>query len=256
MIGVFDSGVGGLTVLAEIKKALPTADVLYFGDIAHAPYGIRSREELTEFTVAALSYLRANGCTTLVSACNSVSASMAVSLFDMLDISNTQLIEMVGPTVAAFRESPDRLLVCATPATVESGMYQLAFRMIHKQVALCALPNLAGYIESGASVDTIKSDIQHALALHAEGTYDTVLLCCTHYPLVSDLFAAVVPKGVRIMNPASAVADRVGRYAWPREVGAGALRFVMSKESEVFRRYVNSLFAGQAYTIEVINPLV
>lgn len=255
MIGVFDSGVGGLTVLAEIKKALPAADVLYFGDSAHAPYGIRSREELTEFTIAALSYLRTNGCTTLVSACNSVSASMAVSLFDMLDISNTQLIEMVGPTVAAFRESPDRLLVCATPATVVSGMYQLAFRMINKQITMCALPELAGHIEDGAAESVIVNDVQVALS-EQQGAYDTVLLCCTHYPLAQHVFESVVPEGVRVVNPASAVADRVGRYAWPREVGVGALRFVITKESEVFRRYVDSLFAGQAYTIEVINPLV
>lgn len=251
MIGVFDSGSGGLTVLRAIRDILPSADIVYFGDIAHAPYGHKSREELTELTLGAIRLLRNEGATTVVSACNSVSASMVVSLFDVFDLDIQQLIEMVGPTVASFRGTPNRLLVCATPATVLSGMYQHAFKMIGKDVVMCPLPNLAGLIESGAPQEVIDHDIREALNAYAPDTYDTVLLCCTHYPLVRDSFVRACGTRVEVVDPAHAVAERVMRYAWPREVGNGALSFIISKESETFRSYVESLFGGEPYSIEV-----
>lgn len=251
MIGVFDSGSGGLTVLRAIRTVLPSADIVYFGDIAHAPYGLRSREELTELTLNAIHILQREGATTIVSACNSVSASMAVSLFDVFDLEIQQLIEMVGPTVSALRGTDSRLLVCATPATVLSGMYQHAFKMIGKDVTMCPLPNLAGFIESGTPSEVIDHDVREALSAYAPSTYDTVLLCCTHYPLVKDSFARACGTSVEIVDPAHAVAERVMRYAWPREVGNGTLSFIISKESETFRSYVESLFGGEPYSIEV-----
>src|SRR4051812_29736626 len=122
MIGIFDSGSGGLTVLKAIRDVLPSADVLYMGDIKNAPYGSRSREELSKLTVEAIKLLQARGANRIVSACNSVSASLAVSIFDIFSLDSTQLIEMVGPTVASFKGSNARILLCATPATVDSGI--------------------------------------------------------------------------------------------------------------------------------------
>src|ERR1700691_5454183 len=125
MIGVFDSGAGGLTVLRAIKEEMPSSDIVYFGDIKHAPYGERSRKELSELTIAAIRLLQARGATSIVSACNSVSASLAVSLYDALDLAPDRLIEMVGPTVSALRDV-EGILLAATPATNESGIYQNA----------------------------------------------------------------------------------------------------------------------------------
>ncbi|MCE9541626.1 hypothetical protein K8R03_03675 [Candidatus Kaiserbacteria bacterium] len=127
MIGVFDSGVGGLTVLKAMRDVYPSIDVVYFGDTKNAPYGKKSGAELSALTVAGIRFLLDHGATTLVSACNSVSASLAVSLYDVLSIKSTQLIEMVGPTVSAFKGSSERVALCATTATIESGMYQNAF---------------------------------------------------------------------------------------------------------------------------------
>lgn len=86
MIGVFDSGSGGLTVLKPLRALLPNADIIYFGDIKHAPYGNRTHEELTRLTVEAIQLLRARGADAIVSACNSVSASLSLSLFGTLDL--------------------------------------------------------------------------------------------------------------------------------------------------------------------------
>ena len=252
MIGIFDSGSGGLTVLAAIRRVFPSANVVYFGDIANAPYGVRSREELTDLTLHAIRLLRQRGATTLVSACNSVSASMAVSLFDVFDLETTQVIEMVGPTVASFRGHEGRILVLATSATVLSGMYQSAFRMIGKEVDVQALSNLAGLIEAGASPADIEADIQDAYATRGMGQHDTVLLGCTHYPLAMDSFKRVFGPHVSLIDPAEAVAHRVLRFGWPREVGDGALHFIISKDSETFRRYAASLFPKLEYTIEVL----
>src|SRR3989344_2861097 len=139
MIGIFDSGAGGLTVLRAIREVLPTADVVYFGDIKNAPYGNRSREELAVLTVNAIKLLQENGATNIVSACNSVSASLAVSLYDALSLSPPALIEMVGPTVAYFKGSTARLVLCATEATIHSGIYQNGFRMVGKEIECVAI---------------------------------------------------------------------------------------------------------------------
>src|SRR5271165_3119459 len=120
MIGIFDSGSGGLTVLHAIRQVLPSADVIYFGDIKNAPYGSRSQEELSVLTIQALKLLENRGATNFVSACNSVSASLALSVLDVFTEKEMQIIEMVGPTVSYFKGSAARILLCATPATIRS----------------------------------------------------------------------------------------------------------------------------------------
>ena len=109
MIGIFDSGVGGLSVLKAIRERMPHADILYFGDTKNAPYGLKSPAELSQLTAQAIMRLRAGGADHIVSACNSVSASLVSSLFDVLAFTPRDLIEMVGPTVAQFKDSSERI---------------------------------------------------------------------------------------------------------------------------------------------------
>ena len=118
MIGIFDSGSGGLTVLRELRARAPDADIIYFGDIKNAPYGNKSREELGALTVLGIQKLIDAGATEIISACNSVSVSIVLPMFELLDLPKTHIIEMVGPTVAAFRGTDARPLVLATQATV------------------------------------------------------------------------------------------------------------------------------------------
>ena len=252
MIGIFDSGSGGLTVLKALRDVLPSADVVYFGDIKNAPYGDRSREELAELTVLAIRLLHERGAHNLVSACNSVSASLALSLFDAFDLSHNQLIEMVGPTVACFKDSPDRVLVCATSATVRSEIYQSAFRMIGKDVTAIAIPGLAGAIEHGDPAEFMESLIAKAFHGVLLSDYDTLVLACTHYPLVTDVFKKVVPKSLGLFDPALAVAERVERLCWPRESGGGHTHFMLSQDSAVFRQFVSALFPVSTHEIEVL----
>jgi len=253
MIGIFDSGYGGLTVLRAIKDRLPSSDVLYFGDIKNAPYGEKSREELSELTVQALEFLQKKGATSIVSACNSVSASLAVSLFDAFDLAPQRLIEMVGPTVSFFRNSPSRLLLCATPATISSGIYQNAFTMIRKKIATVPITGLAGAIEFGASPEDIEKIIQDAFKNVDLRDYDALILACTHYPLAVDAFRKVLGNKIHLFDPADAVAERVERQFWPREAGNGVMQFCISKESPHFEAFVERLFPDDEFEIEVVE---
>lgn len=253
MIGIFDSGSGGLTVMRAVRERLPSSDIVYFGDIAYAPYGNRSRAEISQRTLHAIQTLVAHGATNIISACNSVSASLAISLFDSLDWRPENLIEMVGPTVAQFRGSGARLLLVATDATIRSEIYQNAFRMIGKEVATCAMPELAGAIEQGVSHDELVRIVRESLADTDLKDIDGVVLACTHYPLAEAAFREVLGDTMALIDPAEAVGDRVERLWWPREVRTGATKFLVTADSEPFRERVASLFPGAAGAIEVVQ---
>ena len=252
MIGIFDSGSGGLTVLKAVREQMPSADILYFGDIKNAPYGSKSNSELSTLTVNAIELLQKRGAESIVSACNSVSAALAVSLFDTLALAPAQLIEMVGPTVSALKNSPARLLLAATPATIHSEIYQNAFRMIGKEVTTVAIPDLAAAIEFGASEEEMERHIREAFANVALQDFDLLILACTHYPLAERIFRRVVGS-LALYDPAEAVGERVKHRLWPREVGDGTTHFIISKDSQPFRDRVVALLPAGTFSIEVLE---
>jgi glutamate racemase len=252
MIGIFDSGSGGLTVLKAIREVLPSADVLYFGDIKNTPYGERPQEELSKLTVGAIKLLQERGANKIVSACNSTSASLAMSLFDVFDIEPAHIIEMVGPTVAYFKDSPARVLLCATEATIRSGIYQNAFGMIGKDIATVAIPHLAAAIEFGKPEGEIQKIIAEAFAGVSGDSFDVLVLGCTHYPLVKSLFEELYPNQA-VFDPALAVAARVKKQFWPQEVGDGNTAFLLSQDSPQFRALVERQFPDGNYSLQVIQ---
>lgn len=252
MIGIFDSGVGGLTVLHAIRQTLGSPDVVYFGDTKNAPYGEKTREELSELTIGCMRFLQEQGATSIVSACNSVSASLAVSLFDAFNLEPGRLIEMVGPTVSAFRGSDARVAICATPATIRSDIYQNAFKMIGKDAIAVPIPGLAGAIEAGMSAAQREIIIADAFKGVAPGSFDVLVLACTHYPFAADSFRNVLGD-VALFDPAHAVAERVERQCWPREAGNGTTKFFISKESQEFRRLAAQLFPQSGYSVQVLE---
>lgn len=252
MIGIFDSGSGGLTVLKALREELPSADVIYFGDIKNTPYGGKSQEELSILTVQGLSLLKNRGAQHLVSACNSVSASLALSLIDALDLTPAELVEMVGPTVRYFKDTDLKLAICATPATIRSGIYQNGFKMVGKDVLSIPIPDLARAIEFEESPERIGKIISDALDTH-KNTFDVLILACTHYPLVLDVFREVVGNEVAVFDPAVAVAKKAQKLFWPREVGSGTTRFFISQDSPIFRKRVEAIFGIGQEAIEVLT---
>ena len=252
MIGIFDSGVGGLTVLHAIRQNMPSADVIYFGDTKNAPYGEKSRAELSDLTVAAIKLLRDRGANNIVSACNSVSASLAISILDAFDLQPQQLIEMVGPTVSSFRNADMRIALCATPATILSEIYQNAFRMIGKDIQAISVPGLAGAIEFGKSDEDIDSVIRTAFSEIDTKSFDVLVLACTHYPFAAAAFKRVLGADISLYDPALAVAARVEKQFWPREVGDGTTKFIISAESPHFRTLLGKFFPDTTCEVEVM----
>jgi glutamate racemase len=253
MIGMFDSGSGGLTVLRAVRERVSSFDILYYGDIKNAPYGPKPRADIARYTVEALRFLHEQGARSIVSACNSVSASLAVSLFDAFPLGPDTLIEMVGPTVSAFKDSSARPVVFATQATVDAGLYQTGFAMIGKDVSAIAIPELAGAIERGDSSEILEHIVCDACESVDWHAYDVAVLACTHYPLVLEMFRRCIPPRVAIFDPAEAVAERVEDRFWPREAGNGTIRFFITQDSPTFRRLVSELFPDTEYQIEVIE---
>jgi len=250
MIGIFDSGSGGLTVLSALKKRMPMADVLYFGDIKNAPYGTKSETELLTLTNNAIALLKSKGATKIISACNSVSASVAVSLEQTGLVLNQDIVEMVGPTVNHFKDSNLRIGLCATEATIKSQIYQNGFAMIGKEITSFAISDLAGAIEFGESADKLEAIIRDAITPHL-GNFDVLILACTHFPLVLDIFKKILPDKIELFDPATAVATKAVELFADEQTGSGAVNFLISQDSSYFRERVNTLFSGSDYSVQV-----
>lgn len=251
MIGIFDSGVGGLSVLKAVRARMPHADILYFGDTLNAPYGLRSQAELSRLTAHAIILLRTQGAEHIVSACNSVSASLVSSLFDVLAFTPRDLIEMVGPTVAQFKDSSDRIALCATPATINAGIYQNAFALLGKEVLCIPIADLAGAIETGKSEEEVEHIIREALEGKCDDR-DVLILACTHYPLVRKVFERVLGDAVRVFDPSEGVAERAYELFDTEREGNGTTRFLISKETEQFNTLAAGVCAPGTYTIEIV----
>ncbi len=237
MIGIFDSGSGGLSVLRALRKRAPQADVVYFGDLKNAPYGNKSREELGALTVLGIQKLIDEGATEIISACNSVSVSIVLPMFEILNLPRVSLIEMVGPTVASFRGKVARVLVVATRATIESRVYQDGFRMLGVESTGVAIPELVTLIESDAPKEEQYRVVRDALEPWIQKEFDTLLLGCTHYPLVRDIFERVLNEcgtHLTIVDPAEAVADAATQRFLCE--GRGTVRFITSADSPFFTR--------------------
>lgn len=246
MIGMCDSGSGGLTVLSALLKRKPLCDVVYFGDGQHAPYGTRSKAELYALAASAASTLAARGADELVFACNSLSAAALAGA-----AGNTPYIEMSVPVTAALETRHGwRILYIATPATVAARLLDPVSRVV--SLDLLPAPGLAEAIEFGA-LDRVDSIIGEAFASRRGQQYDGLVLGCTHYPLMRTRIEALAQEffgNIQVLDPAEAVADRVVEQFATE--GRGQLQFFLSKELPHFRSRVEELFPHNQYSIEYI----
>ena len=225
MIGVFDSGFGGLTVHRALIEALPDRDFVYLGDNRNAPYGVRPPIDVLNLTCAALERLFAEGCTLAVIACNTAS-TVALRWIQQQwlparrrhDGIARNVIGIVVPTIeAATGIGSGTIAVFATRRTVETDCYPIEIRKRRPDITVVqqACPELAGSIERGlprielhALVDRYVNELLSRLDTAPE----CVILGCTHYPLVADLFAAALPSGVRMISQPDATARALKAY--------------------------------------------
>jgi glutamate racemase len=204
-IGVFDSGVGGLTVLQEIYRQLPNESVLYFGDTARVPYGTRSAAEILQFTRQTLDWLVAQGVKMAIVACNTSSALALETVRAEYDL---PILGVILPGARAAALQGQRIGVIATPATVNSNAYLHAIQEANPnaQVWQVACPQFVPLIETNRIDDPqtlaiAKAYIQPLL----DRSIDTLVYGCTHYPHLEPVLRQFVPMSVKFVNPAVAV---------------------------------------------------
>ena len=265
-VAVFDSGVGGLTVLHECLVSLPHEDFLYLGDTARFPYGDRTPEELLAFARELAGILLARGAKLLVVACNAATSAALPTLRDELR-GRVPVVGVVRPESrrAAAATRNGRVGLIATPATVSSGAYGRALAAAAPAAELHAVASaeLAPLIQEGGDVDHRVVSCVEGLCrpLRAAGV-DTVILGCTHYPLVRPVLQRALGRGVAIVSSGQAIADEVlGRLQEDglanEEDRRGNYRFLATGEPEEFRRLGTrflQLPIGEVEHVEVAAP--
>lgn len=237
LLGIFDSGVGGLSVYTEVRKHT-SADILYFGDCARAPYGNRSESEIVDFIKEIVLHLQAEGVTHFVSACNSMSVLTTKKLLQDMGIPEKQYLDMVSAVTMIPFEKESHVLIIGTKATIASDVYQsiLNDKKISYEVFSPYL--LAGDIEKGDH-EAIISSIKEIIEFAVNGKATHILYACTHYPLVNDMFTRealrFLPSWTGVfVDPAHYIAESVEEW---NIVGDGTTSFETSLETEVFKDY-------------------
>jgi len=244
-IAVFDSGVGGLTVLHELLVSLPHEDFTYLGDTARFPYGERSPAELEAFAVELAGRLLDDGAQLLVVACNSATAAALPALRDTVG-RRVPVVAVVEPEarLASTATKTGRVGLLATAATVASGAYGRALARWAPETTLHAVacPELAPLIQAGEEVDDrVVALIREYCAPLRRADVDTVILGCTHYPLVRPMLQRELGRGVRLVSSGEAIAATVESeleadgLTGPAD-RRGGYRFICSGDPDEFRR--------------------
>jgi len=261
-IGVFDSGVGGLTVLAELRRRLPDEPTIYLGDNARAPYGPRAADEVRRFTLEAVEWLLGQDVKLLVLACNTATAR---ALDDVRERSDVPVLGVVRPgAVAATAATRSRqVAVIATAGTVESGAYHDAIVEADAgtHVAQLACPELVPMVEAGIldgrrAESVLRAYLEPLLA--SQPGLDTLLLGCTHYPLLREPIQRIVGDGVAVVDSAFTTAlaaedllDALGARA--PSGGTAAHRVATTGEVSAFVTVADRLFGDGLPSVESVK---
>lgn len=264
-IGVFDSGYGGLTILREIRRKLPQYDYLYLGDNARAPYGTRSFDLVYNFTLQAVRYLFGRGCPLIILACNTASAKALRSIQqnDLADIDPTRrVLGVIRPTIENLKgvSNTGHIGLMATPGTVLSNSYAIEVEKycpgLHVTSQSC--PMWVPLVENGEADNPgadyfVKKYIDELLT--SDPDVDTIILGCTHYPLLLDKIRKYTPENILLLTQGSLVADSLSDYLnrhpemENRITRAGNCKYLTTERPEKF----SSLASMFLYNDEVID---
>lgn len=237
-VGIFDSGLGGLTVYDAVSKALPQVPFVYYGDNAHAPYGVRSADDIFNLTCAGVERLWAEGCDLVVLACNTASAAALKRMQETWVPADKRVLGVFVPLIEALTErqwgdnSPPRevavkhVALFATPATVASRAFQreLAFRAIGVDVEAQPCGGVVDAIEQGDEILAEALVRSHVDALKRRMPKpEAAILGCTHYPLMEEAFSEALGPGVKVYSQANLVAASLEDYLRrrPEFLGSG-----------------------------------
>lgn len=245
-IGVFDSGVGGLSVLRAMRALMPNENVIFFGDQGHVPYGPRPLEEVRAFSVAITRWLLGEGAKLIVVACNTASAAALKYLRETFpDVKFVGMEPAVKPAAETTRTG--RVGVLATPATFQGALYASVVERFANGVTLLqdTCPGLVQEIEKGnLDGEATRRILDAALGPMLERNIDTVVLGCTHYPFVIPLIERICGDSVRVIDPAPAAARQAERL-----LEAGGTRNPSAR-----RGRVQFYTSGDAAAVESLLP--
>jgi glutamate racemase len=258
VIGVFDSGFGGLTVLRELRKALPAADYLYFGDTAHLPYGAKSVRTVAKYAISAAHFLEEHGIEMLVVACNTATALAFDQIRAAVHVPLVGVIEPGAERAAAISKTK-KVVVAATEATVASHAYQRALERQGMQATEKACPLFVPLVEEGWVEHRVTEEVAHIYMdqVFHDGARDAdvLVLGCTHYPLIQPLLRRVVPQSVEIVDSAESTAAKVVELlgADRGQGGPGDLRCYATDSVEKFRRLGSKFLGCPIPKIELVD---
>jgi glutamate racemase len=255
-IGIFDSGIGGLTVLAALRERLPGESFLYLGDTARLPYGTKSPETVVRYALRAASFLAAHDVKLLVVACNTASAAALEALEEALPIPVVGVVWPGARTAAARARA--RVGVVGTESTVASGAYRRALTALRPELAVSAraCPLFVPLAEEGWVDHPVTHDVARIyLAPFAEEGIDTLILGCTHYPLLRPAIQAAVGAGVELVDSGPAVAAEVEAVLVSRDLAGtgGGVRLQVTDGAARFSRIARLILGAHAADLELVD---
>lgn len=262
-IGVFDSGVGGLTVAREIMRQIPNEKIIYFGDTARVPYGSKSKETVTRFSRQIVRFLQTFQVKTIVVACNTASAYAMEELERETDVPIIGVVKP-GARIAAGVTRNGRIGVIATEATIGSQIYTKYIRQLKKDVTICgkACPLFVPLVEEGLWEDPVTDEIaRRYLAELIDSGIDTLILGCTHYPLIRSTIRRLIGEQVTLVNPAYETARELRELLRQKDLlngqapklGEDSHRFYVSDAAERFQQFANSIIKYGILSAETVN---
>ncbi len=262
-IGVFDSGIGGLTVVREIMRQIPNEKIIYFGDTARVPYGSKSKETVTRYSRQIVRFLESHDVKTIVVACNTASAYALDVLEKEIDI---PMIGVVKPGAKAAAETTrnGRIGVIATEATIGSRIYNQYIEELNHDVTIWgkACPLFVPLVEEGLLQDPVTDEIaKRYLTELIDLDIDTLILGCTHYPLIRSTLGRIMGSEVTLVNPAYETAIELREMLKQKgllnteEPGLGSNRyqFYVSDTTEKFIRFANSIIKYGILSAKQVN---
>lgn len=260
-VGVFDSGVGGLTVAREIMRNLPSEKIVYFGDTARVPYGSKSKETVIRYSRQIIRFLQEQQVKAIVVACNTASAFALDTVRDEFNIPIIGVIES-GAKVAAARTRNKRVGIIGTVGTVGSGIHAQYLKKLDPEITVFgkACPLFVPLVEEGWLHDPVTVEVaSRYLKELQDKDVDTLILGCTHYPLIRSTIRQVMGEEVCLVNPAYETALELGKLLEEQGLSSTGTeqkefpyRFYVSDLADEFKEFANSILP---YDVEMTKKI-
>lgn len=250
-IGVFDSGVGGLTVAREIMRQLPMERMIYFGDTARVPYGSKSKDTIIRYSRQIIHFLKKKGVKAVVIACNTASAFALEQMRQEFDLPIIGVVKP-GAKVAAETTKNGKIGVIGTEGTIGSEIYTRTIQMHNAQAEVMgkACPLFVPLVEEGWLKDSVTEEVAHRyLAPFLQSDIDTLIMGCTHYPLLRSMLQRILGEKVNLVNPAYETARRLNLLLQEYDIVNDRAdeneqlqyQFYVSDAAEKFKNFANSI---------------